>query len=175
MEIVAFNPKNSIRCIGLNLDYFLMFFFASQRKRGGPGCLNRISASISRASAGVGYQAEGQRREVGFIGCRAVKARMWSPAVVEVQVAADRSAWLADAVVGVQIHLLIFDAAPKPLDEDIIPPGPFAVHADCNVVVGEHTGEGRARELRALICVEDLRLAVTSQTDLQQLRRGYGL
>src|SRR5450759_3307340 len=70
---------------------------------------------------------------------------MWSPAVVEVQVAADRSAGLADAVVGVQIHLLIFDAAPKPLDEDIIPPGPSAVHADCNVVVGEHT---RARHIK---------------------------
>src|SRR5450756_2176315 len=94
---------------------------------------------------------------------------MWSPAVVEVQVAADRSAGLADAVVGVQIHLLIFDAAPKPLDEDIIPPGPFAVHADCNVVVGEHTGEGRASELRALICVEYLRLAVTSQSVLECL------
>src|SRR5450756_2292363 len=94
---------------------------------------------------------------------------MWSPGVVEVQVAADRSAGLADAVVGVEIHLLIFDAAPKPLDEDIIPPGPFAVHADCNVVVGKHTGEGRARELRTLIRVEDLRLAVTSQSILQRL------
>src|SRR5664280_1375615 len=52
---------------------------------------------------GLGCQAAGQRREVGFIGCRAVKARMWSPAIVEVQVAADRSAGLADAVVGVQI------------------------------------------------------------------------
>jgi hypothetical protein len=62
---------------------------------------------------GLGCQAEGQRREVGFIGCRAVKARMWPPAVVEVQVAADRSAGLANAVVGVQIHLLIFDAAPS--------------------------------------------------------------
>src|ERR1019366_5699832 len=80
---------------------------------------------------GLGCQAEGQRPEVGFIGCRAVKARMWPPAVVEVQVAADRSAGLADAVIGVQIHLLIFYAAPQPLDEDVVPPSPFAVHADC--------------------------------------------
>ena len=56
--------------------------------RAGPGCLNRISASISGASAGLGCQAEGQRGEVGLIGCRAVKARMWAPAVVEVEVAA---------------------------------------------------------------------------------------
>jgi hypothetical protein len=47
---------------------------------------------------------------------------MRSPAVVELQVAADRTASLADAVVGLQIHLLIFDAAPQPLDEDIVPP-----------------------------------------------------
>src|SRR5450759_4208121 len=94
---------------------------------------------------------------------------MWPPAVVEVQVAADRSAGLANAVVGVQIHLLIFDAAPKPLDENIIPPSPFTVHADCDVVIGEHASEGRARELRALIRVEDLRLAVTSQSVLECL------
>jgi antitoxin MazE len=31
---------------------------------------------------GLGCQAEGQRCEVGFIGCRAVKARVWSPAVI---------------------------------------------------------------------------------------------
>ena len=67
-----------------------------------------------------------------------------------------------------QIHLLIFDAAPQPLDEDIVPPGPFAVHADRNVVAGEHAGEGLARELRALIGVEDIRLAVTRQRILQR-------
>ena len=88
-----------------------------------------------------------ERVEVSFIGCRAVKARVWSPAVVEGEIAADRSAGLADAVVGPQIHLLVFYAAPQPLDEDIVPPSPFAVHADRNVVVGEHAGEGRAREL----------------------------
>ena len=56
--------------------------------------------------------------------------RMWAASIVKVQVAADRTARLADAVVGLQIHLLIFDGAPQPLDEDIVPPSPFAVHAD---------------------------------------------
>src|SRR5271169_6361034 len=82
---------------------------------------------------------------------------------------ADRSAGLADTIVGPQIRLLIFDAAPQSLDEDIIPPSPFTVHADRNAVVREHTGESRARELRALIRVGDLRLAVTSQSILQRL------
>src|SRR5215208_5942476 len=76
---------------------------------------------------------------------------MRSAAVVEVEVTADRSAGLADAVIGPQIHLLIFDAAPQPLDEDIVPPSALAVHADRNAVVGEHAGEGRARELRSQI------------------------
>ena len=68
----------------------------------------------------------------------------------------------ADAFVSPQIHLLIFDAAPQSLDENIVAPSPFSVHADRNVDVGEHAGEGRAGELRTLICIEDLRFAVTS-------------
>src|SRR4029077_5994558 len=44
---------------------------------------------------------------------------------------------------------------------------PLAIHADRNVIVGEHAGEGRSRELRTLICIEDVRLAVTSQSILQ--------
>src|SRR6185436_19631609 len=83
--------------------------------------------------------------EVGLIGCHAVKARVWSPAVVEVEVAADRSAGLADAVISPQIHFLVFDAAPQPLDEHVVPPSPLSVHADRNAIVGERAGEGRAR------------------------------
>ena len=45
------------------------------KDRGGPGCLNRFSASISGASAGVCH-ADRQLGEVGLIGGRAVKARM---------------------------------------------------------------------------------------------------
>src|SRR5258708_2424855 len=74
---------------------------------------------------------------------------MWPPAIVKVEVTADRVPGLADAFVSPQIHLLIFDAAPQALDEDIIPPSPFAVHADGNVVIGEHTGAGRARREEA--------------------------
>jgi hypothetical protein len=51
---------------------------------------------------------------------------VWAPAVVKIQVVADRAAGLPDAVVGPQINLLIFEAAPKPRDEDIAPPSPKA-------------------------------------------------
>jgi len=69
---------------------------------------------------------------------------MRSAAIVEVEIAAHRCARLADAVVGSQIDLLVFDAVPQPLDEYVVPPSPFSVHADRDAVVGEHAGEGRA-------------------------------
>jgi hypothetical protein len=57
--------------------------------RAGSGCLNRISASISGALPGLGCQAERQRGEVGLIRGAAVKARMWPPAIVKVQITTD--------------------------------------------------------------------------------------
>ena len=52
-------------------------------KRAGPGCLNSFSASICGALPGLGCQAERQRREVGVIGCYAVKARVWTSAIIQ--------------------------------------------------------------------------------------------
>jgi hypothetical protein len=75
---------------------------------------------------------------------------------------------VADAVIGSQIDLLVFDAAPQPLDKDVVGPSSFAVHADCNLIVGERAGEGRASELRSLVGVEDIWFAVTSQCILQR-------
>ena len=112
---------------------------------------------------GLGCQAERQRREVGVIWCYAVKARVWTSAIIKVQVAAYRSAGVADAFVGPQIHLLVFNAAPKPLDEHIVPPSAPAVHADGDLVFDQHASERRAGELAALIRVEDRRLAMAGR------------
>ena len=137
--------------------------------RAGAGCLNNFSASISGASAGVKLPCGGQRREVGVIWCYAVKARVWTSAIIKVQVAADRSAGVADAFVGPQIHLLVFNAAPKPLDEHIVPPSAPAVHADGDLAFDQHASERHAGELAALIRVEDLRLAMAGESVLQRL------
>jgi hypothetical protein len=80
------------------------------------------------SARGLGCQAERQRREVGVVWCYAVKARVWTSAIIKVQVAADRSAGVADAFVGPQMHLLVFNAGPKPLDEHVVPPSAPAVH-----------------------------------------------
>src|SRR5260370_13657021 len=94
---------------------------------------------------------------------------MWTSAVVEVEIPANRSSRLADGFVSSQIDLLIFYAAPQSFDEHIVPPSPFAVHANGDVVLGEHAGEGRAGKLRALLGVEHVRPAVRSQSILNGL------
>src|SRR5665647_1495103 len=71
-------------------------------------------------------------------------SRMWTAAIIKVEISADRVARLADGFVGSQIDLLVFDAAPQPFDEHIVPPSPFAVHADGDAVPGEHAGNGIA-------------------------------
>src|SRR6516165_7076868 len=90
-------------------------------------------------------------------------------ALVEVDVAAERSSRLVDAVIGPQIHLLVFDTAPEALEEHVIAPRASAVHADRNLVLDQDVGEGVTRELAALVRVEDLRIAMTGQRLLQRL------
>lgn len=64
----------------------------------------------------LGRQAEWWLVEVGLIRCGLVKALMRSAAIVEIEVSADRVSCLADAFVGPQIHVLVFDAAPQPFE-----------------------------------------------------------
>src|SRR5208282_3375635 len=93
---------------------------------------------------------------------------MRAAAIVEVEITANGAPRLANAAISPQIDLLVFHAAPEPLDEDVVPPGPFPVHADGDAVPCEHAGEGLARELAALIGIEDVRLAVLGQGVLQR-------
>src|SRR5205823_7405677 len=102
--------------------------------------------------------------EVGLIRGHVVKTRMGPSSVIKVEIPADRMSRLADRFVGSQIDLLVFDAAPQPLDEHVVSPCTLAVHADGDAVAGEQAGEGRTGELRALISVEDVGLAVTDQS-----------
>src|SRR6201997_2594935 len=88
---------------------------------------------------------------------------MWTLAIVEVEIASNGAAGFTDALVSSQIHLLVFDASPQTLNEHVVSPSPLAIHIDRYSPVGKDTGERRAGELAALICVEDVRLAVTSQ------------
>lgn len=68
---------------------------------------------------GLGRQADRRHclvSEVGLIGRHAVKARMRSPSIVEIDVAADRLACIRCALVSAKVDLVLLDRPPKPLD-----------------------------------------------------------
>lgn len=60
-----------------------------------------------------------QRGEVCLIRGLVCQTGMGSSLVVPGQVVSDRAARMADRVVGFQIDLLVFDAAPKAFDEHV--------------------------------------------------------
>src|SRR5665811_2066634 len=82
-----------------------------------------------------------------------------TPPVVEVEVGAEFPAGLGNALVSFQVHLLVFDTPPEPLDEDVQPATP-SVHADPDTMGVKQAGEARGGELRALVRVEDVRGSV---------------
>src|SRR5271168_776235 len=108
--------------------------------------------------------------EVGAIRSPRVKARMRAPAVVEVQIPPERATRLADAIVGPQVDLLVFDRTPQPLDKHIVAPGAATIHADRDPILQQKSGEGGAGELTALVGVEDLRPAVSGQCFANRLK-----
>ena len=75
---------------------------------------------------------------------------MRATAVVEGQIAADPGTGFRDAGIGPQVDLLVFDGPPEALDEDIVAPGPLAIHTDLDLAGGEHLDEVDGRELAAL-------------------------
>lgn len=95
--------------------------------------------------------------------------------VVEVQISADPGAGFRDAGIGPQVNLLVFDGAPEALDEDVVPPGALAIHADLDLSSGQHFDELGRSELAALIGVEYLRRAVTRQRFLHSFYAKIGL
>src|SRR6476620_4285355 len=73
---------------------------------------------------------------------------MRSAAIVKVEISTDRATGLADAFIGSQIDLFVFDTTPQPLNEHVVPPGAFAIHADRNAVLDQYAGEGLSGERR---------------------------
>jgi hypothetical protein len=80
-------------------------------------------------------------------------------AVVEVEIPPDRGARLSDAVIGAQVHLLVFDRPPEPLDEHVVAPCTSAVHADGDGVAQQQAGEVSTGELASLDALLKVKLA----------------
>ena len=74
-----------------------------------------------------------------------------------------------------QVHLLVLDRAPQPLDEHVVSPAALAVHRDADAVAHQQAGEGRACKLTALIGVEDLGRAITGDRLLDGIGAELGV
>lgn len=85
---------------------------------------------------------------------------MRSPAVVEVEMSADRGSSLRHAGVSARVALLAFDRLPEALDEDVGAPSALAIHADPDVRADQPAAGLAAGELRALVGVEDFRRSI---------------
>jgi len=67
------------------------------------------------------------------------------------------------ASVVLEVDVLVFDATPETLDEDVVQRPTAPVHADGDPFAQEHLGEGGAGELRTLVGLEDVGPAIAAQ------------
>src|ERR1700736_5756815 len=113
----------------------------------------------------------------GFVGLtrRAIaQALVLALLVIKAEPGADAGLGLGDADIGVEVDLLVFEAAPQPLDKDIVHAAALAIHADRDRVALQGTGEVVAGELAALIGIEDLGRTVPGERFLERLDTELG-
>ena len=79
--------------------------------------------------------------------------------VVKDQPPTDAATCLANRGVRLDVHVLIFQAAPKALDEDVVEKPPFAVHADPHTAIRQFVNEIAAGELHTLDALLKVKLA----------------
>ena len=89
--------------------------------------------------------------------------------VIKAEPGADAGLGLGDAGVGVEVDLLVFEAAPQPLDENVVHIAALAIHADGDLVALQGAGEVVAGELAALVGIEDLGLCIPGERFLERL------
>ena len=88
--------------------------------------------------------------------------------VVEVGPIADNAFGIEAVGQLVQVDRLVLEGAPQTFDEDVVLAPVPAIHGDADTGVAENAGKIEAGKLAALIRVEDLGPAVSSQRFLQR-------
>ena len=82
---------------------------------------------------------------------------MWARVVVEAEPGADHALRVAAVGQLVQVHRLVLQRTPQPLDEDVVEVAAATVHGAERTGRAQPAGERDAGELGALVRVEDLR------------------
>ena len=106
-----------------------------------------------------GHRGElvGPRAEVDLVRRLVIEGLMQPPAIVGVEVRRELPLRFAAVTIRVQIDFLVLDRSPQPLDEYVVHPATFAVHADATAGGLQPIEPVPGSELRALVAVENLR------------------
>src|SRR5580704_18401448 len=126
----------------------------------------------AKGAAGRRSRSSTYPRAFCFVGLtrRAIaQALVLALLVIKAEPGADAGFGLGDTGIGVEVDLLVFKAAPQPLDEDVVNVAALAIHADGDRVALQGVGEIIAGELAALVGIEDLRPAVLGERFLECL------
>src|SRR5439155_12681491 len=89
--------------------------------------------------------------------------------VVEAEPGANTSLGLGNGRIGVEVHLLVFEASPQSLHEDVVHAAALAVHADRYAVALQRAGEVVTGELAALFSIENLGSTIPGERFLERL------
>src|SRR5215471_16739700 len=132
------------------------------------------------AGGDVGEGAAGRRsrsstypRAFCFVGLtrRAIaQALVLALLIIKAEPGADADLGLGDTGIGVEVDFLVFEAAPQPLDEDVVHVAALAIPADGDRVALQGVGEIVAGELAALVGIEDLRPAASKRASPSRSR-----
>ena len=99
---------------------------------------------------------------------------MRTKAVVEVQIPADRGLGNSNCFVRSKVDLLVRHRSSEPLNEHVVAPSAFSVHADGDFFPEQNAGEFAAGELTALIRIENIRFAIPADRLFQSLYTKIG-
>lgn len=93
---------------------------------------------------------------------------MRSPVVVIGDPPAKASPQPRAGLEGMEVDALVLERPPEALDDDVVYPSASAIHADADLGLAQHAGEGLRSKLTALIGVKDIRLAEAALCFLQR-------
>ena len=81
--------------------------------------------------------------------------------IVKAEPGGDAGLRLGHRPIGVEVDLLVFQASPQPLDEDVVHAAALAIHADRDAALLDQAGELAAGKLATLVRVKNSQIQLT--------------
>ena len=139
-----------------------------------PICLLPLSGK-SQGVRGTGPPHAGSGSfMVNLVWGESAEILMGTAVVVVAEVGFESGTKLSTVFVAAEVDVLVFDAAPEALDENVVEGAAATVHAGAHTVVNQSILKLRACELRTLIGIENFRRTEPGERDVQRIRAESG-